>query len=233
MLKLFRNLKPFAIPVVVILVLVAAQAIAELYLPTLMADIVDKGIVQGRHALHPAVGGLMLLVALGGMACAVDRGAALRPGEHGIRPRPAREGLHARGGFSLHEFDMIGTPSLITRTHERHHPGADVHHDHDAHAHHGARSWPSAASSWRCQKDAKLTWVLAVVIPVLPRSSSLVATQGHAAVPGHPGQDRQDQPRAPRGTHRGARHPRLQPDRAREEALRRGQHGPHRRPPSG
>ena len=47
MFKLFRFLKPFALPAVVTVILVMAGAVTELYLPTLMADIVDKGIVNG------------------------------------------------------------------------------------------------------------------------------------------------------------------------------------------
>ncbi len=37
MFKLFRNLKPFTAAIVAVVLLVAAQAIAELYLPTLMS----------------------------------------------------------------------------------------------------------------------------------------------------------------------------------------------------
>ena len=71
MLKLFRNLKPYAIPIAFVLVLVAGQAIAELYLPTLMSDIVDTGIVKGDTTYILRTGGIMLLVALVDMAAAV------------------------------------------------------------------------------------------------------------------------------------------------------------------
>ena len=47
MIKLFRFLKPFALSIVVILFLVFVQSICDLYLPTLMSDIIDKGVMNG------------------------------------------------------------------------------------------------------------------------------------------------------------------------------------------
>src|SRR5438309_2344783 len=44
MIRLFRLLTPFRTPIVVVFVLVFLQCLANLYLPTLMADIVDKAI---------------------------------------------------------------------------------------------------------------------------------------------------------------------------------------------
>ncbi|MDR0696970.1 MAG: ABC transporter ATP-binding protein [Christensenellaceae bacterium] len=44
MFKLFRNLKPMAVLLVLIIGLVAGQAIAELYLPEKMSEIIDDGI---------------------------------------------------------------------------------------------------------------------------------------------------------------------------------------------
>ena len=116
MLKLFRFLKPYTLSVALVLVLVAGQSIAELYLPTLMADIVDKGITSGDTAYILRVGGLMLLVAMASMACALV--AAYFSARAGMAfGRDLRGKLFAHvEGFSLHEFDIIGTPSLITRT---------------------------------------------------------------------------------------------------------------------
>ncbi len=116
MLKLFRHLKPFTVPIVFILALVAGQALAELYLPTLMADIVDLGIVKGDIPYILRVGGLMLLVALVDMAFALV--TALLSAQVGMGfGRDLRKLVFAHvEGFSLHEVDVIGTPSLITRT---------------------------------------------------------------------------------------------------------------------
>ena len=86
MFKLFRALKPYTLAVVLVIVLVAAQAISELYLPTLMSDIVDTGIMRGDTGYILRVGGLMLLVALAGMGCALVATFFFGQGRHGIRP---------------------------------------------------------------------------------------------------------------------------------------------------
>ena len=41
MIKLLNKLKPFTIPIIFVTLLVFLQAIAELFLPNIMSDIVD------------------------------------------------------------------------------------------------------------------------------------------------------------------------------------------------
>lgn len=65
MLKLFRFLKPYKFSVVFVLIFLFLQSLAELFLPTLMADIVDAGIVKGDISHILRIGALMLLVAAG------------------------------------------------------------------------------------------------------------------------------------------------------------------------
>ena len=116
MLKLFRFLKPYTVEVVLVVMLVAATAFAELYLPTLMSDIVDTGIVNGDTPYILRVGGLMLLVALAAVFSGL--GGSYFSARAGMAfGRDLRRALFEHvEGFSLHEFDIIGTPSLITRT---------------------------------------------------------------------------------------------------------------------
>ena len=64
MLKLFVFLKPFRASVALVLALALAQSLASLYLPRLMADIVDHGIVPDDRRQIMIYGGLMLLMAL-------------------------------------------------------------------------------------------------------------------------------------------------------------------------
>lgn len=71
MFKLLRFLKPFALLIALVLVLVFLQSLAELYLPTLMSNIVDVGIVNGDTRYILRIGGLMLLVAAGGVVCSI------------------------------------------------------------------------------------------------------------------------------------------------------------------
>ncbi len=52
MLKLFRNLKPMALLLVAVIVLVASQAMAELFLPEMMSDIINDGIYLDYEPMY-------------------------------------------------------------------------------------------------------------------------------------------------------------------------------------
>ena len=71
MKKLSRYLKPYRIPIVLVVILVFLEVLTALKLPDLMSEIVDQGIVQGDIGFIWKTGGIMLLVALGGMLCAI------------------------------------------------------------------------------------------------------------------------------------------------------------------
>lgn len=116
MMKLSRFLMPYRNMLIVVITLALGQALLNLYLPDLMADIVDRGIVKSDIAYIWAIGGLMLLVALGSILCAVvgiffSSQVALGFGKD-IR---AELFAHVQR-FSPSEFDAISTASLITRT---------------------------------------------------------------------------------------------------------------------
>jgi ATP-binding cassette subfamily B protein len=116
MLTLFRFLQPFRAPVAGVLALALAQSLANLYLPRLMADIVDHGIVVGDTRRIFDIGGLMLVVAVLGTACAVGASYFASRVAIGVR-RAVRDELFARvAGFSVHQFDRFSTASLVTRT---------------------------------------------------------------------------------------------------------------------
>lgn len=116
MIKLFRFLKPYRIPISIVFVLVFFQSLANLYLPTLMADIVDTGIIKGDTAYILRIGGFMLLVTIGGVLCAIAASFFSARIAIGFgRIIRAKLFTHVEN-FSLHEFDSIGTASLITRT---------------------------------------------------------------------------------------------------------------------
>src|SRR6266704_1525012 len=116
MIKLLRFLKPYRAILVLIVVLAFVQAMSNLYLPTLMAEIVDNGIIKGDTGYIWRTGGIMLLVTIGGTLAAVvgifySSQVATSLGKI-IR---ARLFSHVEQ-FSLHEFDTVSTASLITRT---------------------------------------------------------------------------------------------------------------------
>ncbi|TVX89629.1 ABC transporter ATP-binding protein [Paenibacillus agilis] len=116
MMKLIRFLKAYRLPTAIVLALVFIQTLSELYLPTLMADIVDTGIVTGDVNYIWKMGGLMLLIAAGGMLCAI--GASYWSSKVAVgfgKDLRANVFQHVEN-FSLQEFDKVGTSSLITRT---------------------------------------------------------------------------------------------------------------------
>ncbi|WP_062317712.1 ABC transporter ATP-binding protein [Demequina maris] len=93
-----------------------AQAMVNLYLPTLNADIIDKGVATGDTGYIWRMGGWMLALSFVGVATtitAVYFGAklAMRVG------RDLRADIFGRvGTFSEAEVQRFGAPSLITRT---------------------------------------------------------------------------------------------------------------------
>ncbi|KRE72468.1 ABC transporter ATP-binding protein [Paenibacillus sp. Soil750] len=116
MFKLFRYLKPYRVSVVAIITLMLLQSLAQLYLPTLLADIVDVGVVKGDVSYILRFGAYMLLVAMGGMVCVMVASYLLAKTATGFGRDLRRKLFSHVESFSLHEFDKLGTSSLITRT---------------------------------------------------------------------------------------------------------------------
>src|SRR5262245_8625688 len=116
MLRLLAFLKPYRGPVALVLALALAQSLASLYLPRLMADIVDHGIVPGDTRQIMIYGALMLLMALVGTACAVGSSYFSSKTASGFC-RDVRNNIFDRvAHLSVHQFDQFSTASLITRT---------------------------------------------------------------------------------------------------------------------
>jgi ATP-binding cassette subfamily B multidrug efflux pump len=116
MFKLFRLLKPYKFSVGAIITLMLLQSLAQLYLPTLLADIVDVGVVKGDIPFIFRFGAYMLLVAMGAMVCVIIASYLLARTATGFG-RDLRRTLFTHvESFSLNEFDKLGTSSLITRT---------------------------------------------------------------------------------------------------------------------
>ncbi|HEY4945630.1 MAG TPA: ABC transporter ATP-binding protein [Candidatus Limnocylindrales bacterium] len=116
MMKLLRTyLRPYSRQVALVIALLTVQAIANLYLPNLNADIINDGVVKGDIGYIVRTGGLMLLVTLLLGVCSVIATY------FGARTAMAF-GRDVRGAvfrkvtdFSQVETNMFGTPSLITR----------------------------------------------------------------------------------------------------------------------
>ncbi|MFD1992420.1 ABC transporter ATP-binding protein [Paenibacillus nicotianae] len=116
MTKLLGQLRPYYGGIGLVLLLVFLQTMSELFLPTLMADIVDTGIAAGNTAYILRIGLYMLLFAAGGMLCSIAASYFSAKISIGFgRDLRSRVFSHVEN-FSLQEFDRIGTASLITRT---------------------------------------------------------------------------------------------------------------------
>src|SRR6266536_2412477 len=113
---LIRYLQPSRMPVALVFVLVFFQSLANLYLPYLMANIVDTGIVKGDTIYILRVGGLMVLVTIVGTICAIVASFFSARVAIGFGRLTRGKLFKHVENFSLHEFDSVGTASLITRT---------------------------------------------------------------------------------------------------------------------
>ncbi len=116
MLKLFRYLKPYRWAVAAVMALVLLQSLSELYLPTLMADIVNDGVVKGDIPYIWKIGGFMLAVTAIGTLVSIAASYLSARIAAGFGRDVRSKTFRKVEGFSLLEFDKIGTASLITRT---------------------------------------------------------------------------------------------------------------------
>lgn len=117
LIKLLRTyLGPYRQPIVLLVVLQFLQTCASLYLPSLNADIIDKGVVRGDTAYIVEFGGVMIAVSVIQIVCnigAVHYGARTAS----ALGRDVRASVFGRvQSFSAREVGRFGAPSLITRT---------------------------------------------------------------------------------------------------------------------
>lgn len=116
MIRLLRtHLKPYRAQLVVVIVLLLAQAITNLYLPELNANIINEGVAKGDTAYIWREGGIMILVTLL-MGVAAIVGVYFGSKTSMALGRDIRSAIFRRvGSFSQTEVNAFGTPSLITR----------------------------------------------------------------------------------------------------------------------
>src|SRR5512142_2848377 len=116
MIRLLRVfLAPYRAAIVLVVALLTVQAIANLYLPNLNADIINDGVVKGDIGYIESTGALMLGVTLLLALCSVvatyfSSRTAMAFGRD-VRGAVFRKVL----AFSQVETNQFGTPSLITR----------------------------------------------------------------------------------------------------------------------
>ncbi|MGB3734124.1 MAG: ABC transporter ATP-binding protein [Ilumatobacter sp.] len=118
-MKLWRLIKthlgPYRQLLTIVLVLQAIQTAAALTLPTLNADIIDNGVLQGDNGYIWRTGGIMLAFSVVQIVFAV---AAVRYGAQAAMSfgRDLRRDIfHQVNSYSAQEVGRFGAPSLITR----------------------------------------------------------------------------------------------------------------------
>ncbi|MCR1783899.1 ABC transporter ATP-binding protein/permease [Nocardioides carbamazepini] len=109
------HLRPYKGWLAAIVVLQFTGTAAMLYLPSLNADIIDKGVARGDTGYVVKLGGIMLAVALVQAACSMA--SAWFGGQTAMAfGRDLRKAVFGRiGSFSAREVSTFGAPSLITR----------------------------------------------------------------------------------------------------------------------
>ncbi|WP_055603194.1 ABC transporter ATP-binding protein [Streptomyces aureus] len=117
LIRLLRtHLGPYRKPIALLVLLQFLQTSASLYLPTLNADIIDNGVVEGDTGYILRFGALMIGVSVVQVVCNI--GAVF----YGARTasalgRDVRAAVFDRvQSFSARELGHFGAPSLITRT---------------------------------------------------------------------------------------------------------------------
>ena len=117
LIRLLRDLlAPYRAWLGIVVLFQFLGVLALLYLPTLNADIIDKGVAQSDTGFIVKVGLVMLAVSFGQIVCSV---IAVRFGSRTAMSfgRDVRAALfHRVGTFSTREVQQFGAPSLITRT---------------------------------------------------------------------------------------------------------------------
>ncbi|HAA4821066.1 TPA_asm: ABC transporter ATP-binding protein [Listeria monocytogenes] len=116
MMKLMKRLKPYWLSITAVLVLTFGQVIGQLYLPTLMSNIIDKGVVTGDTDYIWSTGMKMLLISFASVILSVIVVYLASRISMGFG-KELRDKIFTKvEDFSLQEFDKVGTSSLITRT---------------------------------------------------------------------------------------------------------------------
>ena len=116
MLEMIKHLKPYRAQLFLVVIFSLVAILFELYLPTLMADIVDVGIVNQDVPFILQTGGWMLLCSLLAILLSIGVSYFASKVSFGFG-RDMRKRLFVQvENFSLQEYEKFGSASLITRT---------------------------------------------------------------------------------------------------------------------
>ena len=112
---LIKFLKPYGKLIVLTIVLLLAQAMSNLYLPSLNADIINNGVAKSDTRYIIKTGSFMLVVTLLLAACTIASSYLGSKISMSFGRDMRRAVFHKVETFSQADLDKFGTPSLITR----------------------------------------------------------------------------------------------------------------------
>lgn len=116
LIQLIKYLKKYTFLIIITLLLIFISVIADLYLPSLMSDIINYGVILGDSAYIYKLGIIMILVTLGAMICSILYtyfSSIISSGFGKI----LRSKIYTKVmEYSSYEFDKINTSSLIMRS---------------------------------------------------------------------------------------------------------------------
>lgn len=116
MIKMFKRLKPFSLSVFGVIFFVLLQSLCDLYIPKLMADIVNNGILNNNIDYVFTTGIKMLLFTFGIVLFGIITGFLSSIITAKFSAELRSDIFTKVENFSLDEFNKFGTSSMITRT---------------------------------------------------------------------------------------------------------------------
>jgi ATP-binding cassette, subfamily B, multidrug efflux pump len=116
MLKIFKKLKKFSVMIAGVLIFVLLQTLCDLNIPSLMADIVNNGILKNNVPYVINAGIKMLIFTIGIVIFSVLSNLLSSVVSAKFSEKLRNEIFEKVENFSLDEFNKFGTASLITRS---------------------------------------------------------------------------------------------------------------------
>ncbi len=115
MLKLARYLKHFKLHVSLGPACKLVEAVFELFVPLVMADIIDNGIATGDRELILRNGGTLIILAVCGLSFTLVCQYLASVASQGVGTLLRRDLYAHVNTLSYRELDRVGTPALVTR----------------------------------------------------------------------------------------------------------------------
>lgn len=115
MTKFLRFLKKYRLQVILGPIFKLTEAVFELIIPLLTAQMIDNGVRKGNVPYIWHIGGMMLLLGVIGLCCALICQKMASVASQGFGTVVRSELYRHINTFSHAEIDRFGTPSLITR----------------------------------------------------------------------------------------------------------------------